>query len=266
MKVVFRVDGNKKIGLGHIMRCLALADSLRKMGAEILFITKDYDKKIVEKISEKCHVKVIPKHLDTKEDLKSTIKLFQAFNADIIITDSYDIDEEYLNELKNTGVFLISIYDLNKISFPSDIVINPNLFAENLQYKTKDSKCKYLLGPKYFMFRTEFIKPRKKARLIRKHANRVLVSMGGSDLQDLTIKVIRALSEIENLNVKIVAGPAYDSISDLKHIVKHIVSELKNYEIVVNPENIAELMLWCDLAVIAGGSQNMSWQLLTHLE
>lgn len=257
-QAIIRADGSKRLGLGHIMRCLALAKELKKADVTPIFVIRNYDRAVKRKIEQsQCITKMIPASSSIKEDLLRTSKAVNQHNANIIITDLCNTDmlskiddyKNYLKGLKNLGRILVTIDDLNSFDFPSDIMINPSIFAEKLRYKTKDSKCKYLLGPKYFIFRSEFIKPRKRARLIRKHANRVLVSMGGSDLQNLTIKVVRALSKIENLNVKIVAGPAYDNIPDLKHIV----SELKNYEIIVSPENMAELMLWSDVAVIAGG-------------
>ena len=36
--VAFRVDGNAKLGIGHIMRCLTLAEKIYNVGFKILFI------------------------------------------------------------------------------------------------------------------------------------------------------------------------------------------------------------------------------------
>ena len=42
MKVFFRVDASINIGVGHVVRCLVLAEELRNLGASIGFITRDH--------------------------------------------------------------------------------------------------------------------------------------------------------------------------------------------------------------------------------
>ena len=41
MKIGIRVDANEIVATGHVMRCLAIAEELRKIGQELLFISAD---------------------------------------------------------------------------------------------------------------------------------------------------------------------------------------------------------------------------------
>ena len=52
LKIGIRVDGGYNIGLGHIERCLALANQLKKKGAEIFFICKE-NRHIKNKVEQK---------------------------------------------------------------------------------------------------------------------------------------------------------------------------------------------------------------------
>ena len=43
LRVLFRVDANSALGLGHIMRCLVLADVLRSRGHTCAFLSLNSD-------------------------------------------------------------------------------------------------------------------------------------------------------------------------------------------------------------------------------
>ena len=260
---LFRADGSPHLGLGHIMRCLAFAQGLEKIGAKSIFVTRDYEQKVAEIIRRyKYGVEPIPKSCSFKEDLLLTSGLATRHKAKLVITDLCNSDtlanpgeySEYLQGLKDKGKFLITIDDLNEIAFPSDIVINPNYGAENMNYESNES-TKFLLGPAYFIFRREFIEAAKVDREIKKDVQNILVTMGGTDLLDLTLKVARALSKLGktfNLNLRIVPGIDYKDAKkrELNETLKNYGG---NYELIQGGDNLAELMLWSDLAITGGG-------------
>ena len=39
--IIIRADGNFRIGAGHIMRCLSVADAFKRNGEESLFVMAD---------------------------------------------------------------------------------------------------------------------------------------------------------------------------------------------------------------------------------
>ena len=262
---LIRADGSQNLGLGHVMRCLAFAQGLRKTGVESLFVTRNYEQKIAEIIHRhKFDIEPMPTKHGFKEDLRMTSELATQHTATLIITDLCNSNtlpnlagySEYLQGLKDTGMFLITIDDLNKIAFPSDIVVNPNYGAEKMDYPPQACGTRFLLGPAYFLFRLEFIEVAGVNRETRKDAQNILITMGGSDLLDLTVKVARALKSLPHLqralNVQIVLGPGYpDSIrQEVSEIFNNFPGNLQLLQV---SDNMAGLMLWSDLAITGGG-------------
>lgn len=263
MTILIRADGSRHLGLGHIMRSLAFAQGLEKTGAKSIFVTRDYEPKVAEIIQRyRYSVEPMPKSYSFQDDLLLTAELANQHDAKLIMTDLCNTDTlanldeygEYLQGLKDTGKSLITIDDLNEMPFPSDIVINPNYGAENVNYASNNS-TKFLLGPAYFIFRQEFVEAAKVNRKIKKDVQNILVTMGGSDFLSLNLKVAGALTKLgrtADLNLRIVLGLDYtDSRKrDLTGILKDFAGTL---ELIQGSDDMAGLMLWADLAITGGG-------------
>lgn len=109
--ILFRADGNAKIGTGHIMRCLSIADTFRKIGKDCTFVLADTS--MQETISARKYKTVILdsdyQFMDEEtEKLKSVIK---NMNPEMVIIDSYFVTKRYLESVKSM-VRLIYIDDL----------------------------------------------------------------------------------------------------------------------------------------------------------
>ncbi len=118
-RIIFRADGNAIIGLGHIVRCLALAEILSP-AFDCSFITKKSDK-ISEFISPYCSVNEIPP-LPAMEEI-SVVREFVTKN-DILVVDSYEFTGEYQHEIKSYVKKLVVIDDMAAIHFYADLIIN----------------------------------------------------------------------------------------------------------------------------------------------
>ena len=157
MKIAIRADGNANIGLGHIQRCLTLSSQLKKKGAKVIFVVKE-DKIVKEKVKQEGFEVIELEHnLNLDKDLRYIVKTIKENKIDILITDSYEFDEKYLIEVKKNVALLVSIDDLAEIAFPSDILINQNIYAKELSYRSLTAKTEFLLGPEYALLKEEFI-------------------------------------------------------------------------------------------------------------
>ncbi|MDA8233938.1 MAG: UDP-2,4-diacetamido-2,4,6-trideoxy-beta-L-altropyranose hydrolase [Clostridia bacterium] len=251
IRVAIRADGGTNIGMGHIMRCLALGLELKNLGHEVNFITIE-DRQVEQVIiNQDLNVIAISKPKNQLEELKTIKKIIKNNDINIVITDSYKIDQSYLVELREEATLLVSIDDLNSWVWPSDIVINGNLYATNLKYTSLDEKSRFLLGGEYTLLREEFQNvPECK---IKPNIKQVLVTVGGSDVLNLTPLIIKGLQRVPaEFQIITVIGPNFNNVEE----IKSVASACTGKQVVLKTEvnNMRELMLGSDLAISSGGS------------
>lgn len=243
MKICIRADGGSKIGMGHVMRMLALAKELRKSN-DVFFacrvnepISDEYLPGI-ELIKSNNFSVVEIKEDKLKEDIKNII-------ADCIISDSYDVDEEYFDILKEN--FELSGYiDDEKICdfFNVDFVVNQNLYGASLDYKVNEN-TKMMLGSKFVILRDDFRK-KIKDKVINRKIKDVMVTMGGSDDNNLTEKIINELKD-EEYTLHIVVGRGFNKVDNLR------LYENDKVKLYINAD-MKFLMEMCDVCIAGCGS------------
>jgi len=53
LRIVFRTDANRQIGTGHFMRCLTLADEMRRSSADICFVVRELPMHLQQMLTER---------------------------------------------------------------------------------------------------------------------------------------------------------------------------------------------------------------------
>ncbi len=257
-KVLIRADGSRRLGLGHIVRCLALAEGLRERGDQPTFVMRDEDPSLIQRVQGAGYPVVeMQAPWGFEHDLTHMARLLSP--GGLVVTDLCNADslgqlpayQRYLEGLKAAGAYLITIDDLNTLCFPSDVLINPNWGAERLPYQRSPGAA-YLLGPKYFLFRRPFREAASQPRRIRREANRVLVSMGGGDTHRALGKVLKALRAVHQrcpLEIRVAMG-LQGSTAILQGLAGGFGDRC---QLLKGVDSLGELFLWCDVAIIGGG-------------
>ena len=269
MNVSFRVDSSNKIGIGHLMRCLTLADELSKQNHDVVFICRELTGNLITLIN--YLVLILPKDgnfqsddlyltwlgATQEQDAKQTIEVISK-NTDILIVDSYALDEIWHKKLRQHTKKIMVIDDLSDRQFNCDILLNQNLGSQMKNYQGKVSNnCKLLLGCDFALLRPEFKELREQALEKRKNTKKIkniLISMGGSDIKNITYDVLQQLDS--SFNVVVVLGGASPHSAMIENYGKD-----KDIKVIVNANNMAELMLEADLSIGASGSTN--WERLS---
>lgn len=239
MNIFFRVDGGEEIGFGHIMRTLAIAKELSK-NHTVKYICSSSPKYIqgIKKI-KKENIDVV------KINSENEIEQINRIIGDIIIIDKYNIDYNYLVEIKKR--FITVYFDDNaELNFyPVDMIINQNIYGDKLTYNCLPY-TKLLLGKDYTIIRDEFRNSNNKNIPENKNIQDIFISLGGSDDSNLMEQIICRLNNLQ-FNLHIIIGPAFKYKDKLKTYSKDNIFFYEN-------ANMSEVMQKCDMAISSCGS------------
>ena len=268
-KIFIRVDSGVEIGAGHAMRCLSLAQALKKMNFELCFISKKTGGNISKLFTDKGfrvyyiqdNNSKLKKREIVKNDATQTAKIIikHQTKSSWILVDHYDLDFQWEKSLRKYVNKIIVIDDLAR-KHDSDLLLDQN-YNENLKTRYNQlvpRKCVKLLGPKYALLRNEFSILRKMVKP-RKNFKRILISFGGSDPTNETGKVLSAIKILKTKKQFLKEVNVVISGSDKnKDRIKQLCNSIPNAKFYQNVYKIGKLMYKADLAVGAGGSS--TWE------
>ena len=259
-RLLFRVDASTRMGTGHLMRCLALAQAWQDEGKQAIFVmateASALEARLRSENIEIEHFSVVP---GSVEDATATIRLTQHIETNWVVLDGYHFDAEYQRILKDAELKLLYIDDCGYAKhYYADIILNQNICADESLYLNREPYTQLLLGTRYALLRREFLQWRGWKRETPPVARNVLVTLGGSDPDNVTLKVIQALQqvEIENLEAIVVVGGSNPHYKKLQSAIRESPFPISLKR---NVTNMPELMAWADVAIAAGGSTN--WEL-----
>jgi UDP-2,4-diacetamido-2,4,6-trideoxy-beta-L-altropyranose hydrolase len=253
--IVFRADGNSKIGAGHIMRCLSVAQALRRRGEECVFVlADDAFKSPVGSLDFKTIV-LNSDYSDMEGETEAFGEIIRALAPKCVLIDSYFVTERYLECI---GRLAKTAYmdDVAAFAYPVDTLINYNVFAESLDYSAlyraaERKQPKMLLGLGYVPLREEF--QNLKPPVIHREAKKVLVSTGGADTMHLALALldaIRASGMNEEFDFHFVIG----ALNRDKPQIERIADGMRGVELHSNVRNMSALIKCCDIVISASGS------------
>ena len=247
-RILFRVDGGRELGMGHVIRCLALAQALFSTVPDIAFLMRDHHQGVEKVKTAGFPVITIP----VREDPDHTAQLIRQYRPGLVITDLYPVTNTYIERLKSTGVRVICLTGLGRVQVPADIVINGDVrFRGGHPPVVNKLAARCYLGPGYFILRPQFLEGGGRRRQISDCVSRVLVTLGGSDPRMLTLRATQALDRVPgDFHITVVMGPAFQrnhaGLENLRWISKPV-------SVVSDADNMAGLMRAADLAITAGG-------------
>jgi UDP-2,4-diacetamido-2,4,6-trideoxy-beta-L-altropyranose hydrolase len=242
------------------MRCLALAQAWQDGGGRCIFAMADSTPAVERRLREEgMDVERLTASGGTREDARRTAYVAGEKNAAWIVADGYQFGAAYQLAIKAAGFKLLFIDDnVHAGAYSADLVLNQNIHAQASYYAKREPSTRLLLGPRYAMLRREFRAWRTWQREIPKSGRKILVTMGGSDPNNLTVRVMEAIRQISSpgLETAVLVG---GSNPHLLSVEAAICEPKQSMRLITDATNVAELMAWADVAI--GGAGTTFWEM-----
>lgn len=275
MNIAFRADASTEIGVGHVMRCLTLANELKKYGARIRFVGYGLsaflldmlvlrgiefvspDREITnDQFNELSHAKWLG--ASQVHDAHATSRALSDRLWDWIVVDHYALDKRWETILRPHAKRLLVIDDLADRAHDCDLLLDQNLFTNaGARYADKlPAHCVLMLGPHYALLQPEYAELHRHTSPREGPIKRIMVYFGNADALDLTGMAIRAFLLLGRSDIALdvvvhACNPQIESIRQKtighRNIVLH--SDLPT---------LAPLMAQSDFAIGSGGTS--SWE------
>ncbi|MGB0466069.1 MAG: UDP-2,4-diacetamido-2,4,6-trideoxy-beta-L-altropyranose hydrolase [Pontibacterium sp.] len=282
--IVFRADSSLEIGSGHVMRCLTLADELKRRGASCHFICREHQGHMIGHISSRQHqVHVLPIKSVLEEsaevsavhdlahahwlgssldqDASECVTILEAIQPDWLVVDHYALDAKWELLLKPYYRKLLVIDDLADRFHSCDVLLDQTYGRSAKDYEAwVPDACQRLCGSEYALLRPEFsnLRPYSLKRRENVYLEKLLITMGGVDKDNVTGQVLFALKDSdlpENCQITVVMGAKAPWFAEVK---KQAESMNWPTSVRINISDMAQVMAESDLAVGAAGST--SWE------
>lgn len=253
--ILFRADGNSKIGAGHIMRCLSVVQAFRRRGEECVFVLADDALKAPVEARDFEAVVLNSDYSNMEAETDAFAEIIRAFSPKCVVVDSYFVTERYLSRIRRLAKTAY-MDDVAAFAYPVDTLINYNVFADSFDYgalysEAECDKPALLTGLEYVPLREEF--QNLKPPVIHRTAKRVLVSTGGADTVHIALALldaIRASGMNEEFEFHFVIG----ALNQDRPQIERIAEGMSGIRLHSNVRNMSALIRSCDIVISASGS------------
>jgi len=253
MRFLVRVDAHPNFGIGHFMRCHAIAQHGRSHSHQFTFVSA-YNTELTRseiKDAEYDYIQ-LKQHAGSAQDAEQTFCLANEIKADFIILDGYHFDEKYKKTLTRRNSKLVTILDSDETKEQAaHIVLAPSLPQTDSVLNGNTGKIRILSGPKYALVSPKILAYRT-TKTPYSSKNDLLVTLGGSDPAKLTLPIVTALKD-KTLwsNIHVVVG---SSAPQLEGIIQ-LVSGFKDSIILhIDCKDMGSVINQCGMAISAAGS------------
>ena len=199
MQILLRCDGGGSLGVGHVMRSLALAEAAVEAGHDVV-VAGSFEGSFLAAQLAAAPVEVVRIPPMAGGDLQPLIDLAGRLRPEVLHVDSYAAPDRLRETLApavgEAGPATMVVSNMEDGTFgrrPADVVVDPTFGAE-LSARPEDGTTWLLRGSRYTPVRQRVIDARRPPEPVAKVAGSVLVVMGGTDPVGLVPRVVELLA------------------------------------------------------------------------
>ncbi len=259
------------------MRCLTLANELARRGARTHFACANPTPALASRIRALGHcLSLLPETEEAQAlrpgeemapwtaarqtaDAQRTRESVVGASFDCVVVDHYRLDERWERDSRHWARYRVVIDDLANRKHDCELLLDQTLGRDPRAYSgLVPLRCVVRAGSDYALLRPEFARVRT-AALARRGGNtgveRLLISLGGTDVGGVTAAVLRAVAiAAAHCTLDVVIAPDAPSHAPVLRMAR----ESSNVVAHVDPRNMASLMAAADLSIGAAGTT--SWE------
>lgn len=249
-RLLIRADAGSQIGTGHVMRCMALAESWKKKGGTVSLLTRNFPDALRWVLEP---AGVLLQECSPETEVGNIAREVLRSGAEWVVLDGYHLDRDLSREIKQSVQVKILRIDDGKNAWDgrSDIFLNPNLHAAGIR-PSGDSTCLALCGPRFALIRDAARGTSDRGE--RNTAERLLIALGGSDPGNFTAQALERLAEspeARRMEIRLVAGGTNRHGRILTEIARK--SGL-NVEIHSNVRKMGDFLAWADVGLLSAST------------
>ena len=248
--LTLRCDAGQWHGLGHLSRCLSIAESAREFVTDVVVLT-DFGGGQRPAMALRSGVSPAAGPIGSDADLSALLGMSSvgAQEHHVLVLDSREIPEPYLESLR-ARFFLVCLDDEQARQFACNVIINPNPWADNSWYSYLE-RTRVLAGARYNLVRDAFFKARR-VRDRMSDRPTVMVTMGGEDPDNVTGELVSRLNGLEiDLKILVILGAAFKAHESVRRVA---AASRNDVAIVTDSPDLATLVQEVDIAIAAAGT------------
>jgi spore coat polysaccharide biosynthesis predicted glycosyltransferase SpsG len=237
-KILIRVDGSKKIGLGHVYNMLTILHHFQN--EQILIVMNKNNKLGSSKFKEK---KYKVKFFQNNSEL---LKIISNFEPDIIFNDILNTKINYMKKIGKLSSMIVNFEDVGEGRAHADLVFNPI-------FNQKKMLTKEFYGGKFACVRDEF--RIWTSNILRKNVKKILVSFGGTDPTQITTKIFTVIENLSLKNIEfiIMLGFGFDHKKEIKKSANYLIKNGFRIKLIEKSDLLAKYIRYVDFAIVSNG-------------